>query len=279
MDLRKFVDALRPLPGWIGGGILDWYQLGLRNPRDATTYYGATIHCDPVDSIQRSLIYYGVWEPAISRIVERSLAPGDLFVDIGANIGYDTLLAATRADVVAIEAAPHIYRKMLHNLDRNPELARRVRAVNVAVSDHAGELDLYDFGPRNIGATTTLPSRHGKKCATVAAAPLLDILSAEELARVRLIKMDVEGAETVILNDIFDHLEAFSDDMSIIFEANPEDDRSAFNVLFKRIQQNFVAYEVPNGYSNAWYLKWKDGPLNELHTAPARRTDILLTRG
>jgi len=278
MDLRKFVDALRPLPGWIGGGILDWYQLGLRNPRDATTYYGATIHCDPVDSIQRSLIYYGVWEPAISRIVERSLAPGDLFVDIGANIGYDTLLAATRADVVAIEAAPHIYRKMLHNLDRNPELARRVRAVNVAVSDHAGELDLYDFGPRNIGATTTLPSRHGKKCATVAAAPLLDILSAEELARVRLIKMDVEGAETVILNDIFDHLEAFSDDMSIIFEANPEDDRSAFNVLFKRIQQNFVAYEVPNGYSNAWYLKWKDGPLNELHTAPARRTDILLTR-
>jgi len=150
--------------------------------------------------------------------------------------------------------------------------------VNVAVSDRVGELDLYDFGPRNIGATTTLPSRNGKKCATVEAAPLLDILSAEELARVRLIKMDVEGAETTILNDIFDHIEAFSENMNIIFEANPEDDRSAFNELFERIQQNFVAYEVENGYSNAWYLKWKDGPLNELHTAPARRTDILLTR-
>ncbi|UCZ63150.1 FkbM family methyltransferase [Mycolicibacterium phocaicum] len=278
MDLRKFVDALRPLPGWIGGGILDWYQLGLRKPRDATTYYGATVHCDPVDSIQRSIIYYGVWEPAISRIIESSLAPGDLFVDIGANIGYDAMLAATKADVVAIEAAPHIYRKMLRNLDRNPELADHIRAVNVAVSDHVGELDLYDFGPRNIGATTTLPSRKGKKCATVGAAPLLDILSPEELARVRLIKMDVEGAETVILNDIFDHIDAFSENMSIVFEANPEDDQYAFDVLFKRIQQNFVAYEVENGYSNAWYLKWEEHPLTEIRTAPVRRTDILLTR-
>ncbi|MCX8561843.1 FkbM family methyltransferase [Mycolicibacterium mucogenicum] len=278
MDLRKFVDALRPLPGWIGGGILDWYQLGLRKPRDATTYYGATFHCDPVDSIQRSIIYYGVWEPAISRIIESSLAPGDLFVDIGANIGYDTMLAATRADVVAIEAAPHIYRKLLHNLDRNPELAGRVRPVNLAVSDRVGELDLYDFGPRNIGATTTLPSRNGKKCATVTAAPLLDILSAEELARVRLMKIDVEGAETTILNDVFDHIDAFPENMSIIFEANPEDDQSAFDVLFKRIQQNFAAYEVENGYSNAWYLKWREHPLTEIRTAPVRRTDILLTR-
>ncbi len=278
MDLRKFADSLRPLPGWIGGGILDWYQLGLRKPRDATTYYGATVHCDPVDSIQRSIIYYGVWEPAISRIIESSLAPGDLFVDIGANIGYDSMLAATKADVVAIEAAPHIYRKLLHNLDRNPELADHIRPVNVAVSDRVGELDLYDFGPRNIGATTTLPSRRGKKCATVAAAPLLDILSAEELARIRLIKMDVEGAETTILNDIFDHIDVFPENMSIIFEANPEDDQPAFDVLFKRIQQNFVAYEVENGYSNAWYLKWRERPLTELRTTPVRRTDILLTR-
>lgn len=278
MDPRKFADALRPLPGWVGGGILDWYQLGLRKPRDATSYYGATFHCDPVDSIQRSIIYYGVWEPAISRIIENTLDPGDLFVDIGANIGYDAMLAATRADVVAIEAAPHIYRKMLHNLGRNPELAGRIRPVNVAVSDHAGELDLYDFGPRNIGATTTLRSRNGKKCATVAAAPLLDILSAAELARIRLIKMDVEGAETTILNDILDHIDAFSANMNIVFEANPEDDQAAFGVLFKRIQQNFAAYEIANGYSNAWYLKWKDRPLKELHAAPARRTDIQLIR-
>ena len=90
--------------------------------------------------------------------------------------------------------------------------------------------------------------------------------------------MDVEGAETVILNDIFDHIDAFSENMSIIFEANPEDDQPAFDVLFKRIQQNFVAYEVENGYSNAWYLKWRERPLTEIRTAPVRRTDILLTR-
>jgi hypothetical protein len=151
--------------------------------------------------------------------------------------------------------------------------------VNVAVSDHVGQLDLYEFGPDNIGATTTLASRQGTKCATVAAAPLLEVLTADELSRVRMIKMDVEGAEPTILNDILDHLDDYPTAMEIIVEANPEDDLAGFSRLWKRLTTaGFTAWDIENHYSNAWYLKWRPSPLRRLTARPWRRRDLLLTR-
>ena len=82
----------------------------LRPEHLATTYFGARIYCDPRDLIQRMILHFGVWEPDVSRVIEQSLAPGDVFVDIGANIGYDTLLASScvgpTGRVVSIEASP-----------------------------------------------------------------------------------------------------------------------------------------------------------------------------
>jgi hypothetical protein len=95
---------------------------------------------------------------------------------------------------------------------------------------------LYEFGPQNIGATTTLPSRRGgRHCATVAASRLGDLLTADEKARVRLIKIDVEGAEPPVLHDILDHLDAYPADMDLIIEANPHDDPTMFRKVFKRL--------------------------------------------
>jgi hypothetical protein len=48
------------------------------------------------DWIQRNLYYFGLWEPNLSAWIESRLSPGDVFIDVGANIGYFTLLAANR---------------------------------------------------------------------------------------------------------------------------------------------------------------------------------------
>lgn len=111
---------------------------------------------------------FGTWEPDISAAIEKYLDRG-LFVDVGANIGYYTLFAASRKlDVVAIEAAPATFQKLSNNVRRNG--AENVRLVQKAVSDKAGELTIYEVHPFNIGAATTVKGLGHTKITTVEAA-------------------------------------------------------------------------------------------------------------
>src|SRR5208282_4953475 len=75
-----------------------------------TTYFGAHMYCNTSDLIQFFIFHFGVWEPDVSRVIERNLDLGDVFVDAGANVGYYTLLGSRRVGpsgkVISIEASP-----------------------------------------------------------------------------------------------------------------------------------------------------------------------------
>ncbi|MFO1157458.1 MAG: FkbM family methyltransferase [Reyranellaceae bacterium] len=248
----------------------------------ARTYFGARLFCNTSDLLQRMILSFGVWEPDVSKVVERSLQPGDVFVDIGANIGYDALLAAhlvgPSGRVVAIEALPQTFVLLRRNLELNA--ADNVRAVNVAVSNKNATVELYEVSPHNIGAVTTLAARGAKPLATVEAKPLAGILTSEEIPRLRLVKMDIEGGEPAVLHDILDHLDLYPPALEIIVEASPQDDQPAWRAIFERLgAAGFAAYEIDNSYEAAWYLKWrKPGALRRTDSVPARQQDLLLTR-
>jgi FkbM family methyltransferase len=249
----------------------------------ATTYFGARLYCNPLDLIQRMILHFGVWEPDVSRVIEQNLAPGDVFVDIGANIGYDTLLAASRVGpqgtVVSIEASPRTFALLQRNIAANP-FAANVRAVNAAVSDSPGTLDLYEVNEANIGAATTLASRGGKRMASVEALPLELILAPHELALLRLIKMDVEGAEPPILRHLLAQIALYPPTLEIIVEASPDDDPDAWCDVFERMHAaGFTAWAIENDYELEWYLKWRrPAKLQRIDTMPTRQQDLLFTR-
>lgn len=249
----------------------------------ATTYFGARLYCNPQDLIQRMILYFGVWEPDVSRVIERNLSPGDVFVDIGANIGYDTLLASSRVGpagrVVSIEASPRTFALLQRNLAANPS-SSNVRAVNAAVSDRPGTLDLYEINEGNIGAATTLASRGGTLMASVPALPLEGILAPDELARLRLIKMDVEGAEPPILRHLLEQLPSYPVAMDIVVEASPDDDLDAWREVFDRLRASgFTAWAIENEYEFDWYLRWRrPAELRRVDTMPTRQQDLLFTR-
>ena len=52
-----------------------------------------SMRLNKVDLVNLYLYYFGVWEPGLTQVVTRALRPGDVFVDVGANLGYYTLLA------------------------------------------------------------------------------------------------------------------------------------------------------------------------------------------
>ena len=248
-----------------------------------TTYFGTRLHCNPRDLIQRMVLYFGVWEPDVSHVIQQNLKGGDVFVDIGANIGYDTLLASTRVGaagrVVSIEASPRTFALLQRNLALNPG-ATNVRAVNVAVSDRPGRLDLYEQDEGNIGAATTLASRGGSLMASVDALPLDKILTTEEVQKLRLIKMDVEGAEPPILRHLLDGLASYPPTMDIVVEASPEDDPAAWRDVFERLRAaGFSAWAIENDYELEWYLRWRrPAALQRVDALPEHQQDLLFTR-
>jgi FkbM family methyltransferase len=249
----------------------------------ATTYFGARIYCNPLDLIQRMILHFGVWEPDVSQVIEQNLAPGDVFVDVGANIGYDTLLASSRVGsagrVVAIEASPRTFALLQRNLAAN-DSSSNVRAVNAAVSDRPGTLELYEVNAGNIGAATTLASRGGTLMASVEALPLEQILTPQERSRLRLIKMDVEGAEPPILRHLLEHLSTYPATMDIVVEATPDDDPEAWRDVFDRMRAaGFTAWAIDNDYELEWYLRWRrPSALHRIDTMPVRQQDLLFTR-
>lgn len=121
-----------------------------------------------------------------------ALATGDTFVDLGANIGYFTLLASRlvggHGRVVAIEASPSIFSQLQSNLTLNR--VRNVRAVNVAIADHERTVKLYRGPTWNVGQTTVLETADYDVEGEVAAASLSVVLHPEELRSARLMGQD-----------------------------------------------------------------------------------------
>jgi len=282
---RPAVDLIKSLPTPLGVFLLRIHNVLLRRftpPRQGNTYFGAEILCDPNDLIQRSILNFGVWEPNISYWIGRILRPGDVCIDVGANIGYDTLLASSvvgaAGKVVAIEAAPRIFSLLEQNVRVNR--ATNVRLVNAAVSDRRQTLTLYSGGVRNIGATTTLASRGFPVETTVEAWALAQLLSPQEIASAKLIKIDIEGGELPVLKGLLAEVSRFPREIVVIVEASWQDNPAEWESVFAQfVAAGFAAYEIENHYSLEWYLNWRTpSALTQVFSCPRAQTDLLFSR-
>ena len=167
----------------------------------ARTNYGAVLSGTTFDALQSHVYYFGTWEPQVEAVIRRTLKPGDTFLDIGANVGYFSMLAAhlvgPSGNVVAFEASSRILRMLQENVERNG-FSERIRLVHAAVADRETILSLHDGPSQNCGMTSLLRSGEGGS-EQVRAATLGALLKAGEKSSARLIKIDVEGAEGLVL--------------------------------------------------------------------------------
>jgi FkbM family methyltransferase len=249
----------------------------------ATTYFGAQMECNPRDYVQGFILLFGVWEPDVSITIEDSLQPGDTLLDIGANVGYDALLGATRVgpsgSVIAVEASRRTAEMLRANIALN-RFEDRITVRNVAASDRRGTLQLFEVSPSNIGAATTIASRGGTAIDSVEALPLRDILSPSQAKSIAVIKIDVEGAEPPILRDLAEHIADFPRLRHILVEASSGENRQEWREIFDRLRElGFDAHTVANEYSYRWYLKWRRRePTRRIDQPPPSQVDILFSR-
>ncbi len=156
---------------------------------------GFTIYADAADCEVGAAVLQGAYEPHVSRVFRELLRPADHVVDVGANIGYFSLLAASlvgpNGSVLAVEPNPRNVR--LLEASRRANGFAQVTVAQVAASDRIGLLALH--AAHSNGTTGDLPGEAAALLAaeTVPALPIDRLLDADR--PIRLIKADVEGAE------------------------------------------------------------------------------------
>lgn len=148
---------------------------------------------DTQDFIQRTIYLTGVWDDGAAAAVRRRLKPGELFVDVGANVGYFSLLAAKLGGrVIAFEPNPECRAVFAHNIALNGFRNIDVRATGIA--DRRGQDVLHVESEENLGAGS-LKSVGGNSFA-VEVDTLDGQLAGESPA---IVKLDIEGAELMAL--------------------------------------------------------------------------------
>jgi FkbM family methyltransferase len=189
---ERWADRIKQWPAVLNDALLR---------REVVLAHDVRMQVGIVDHIERQLWLQGVWDRPVKQVLESVLAPGDAYIDLGANIGYFTLLASRLVGreglVVAVEPSVRALRKLTHHLWLNK--CGNVLLLSCAAADvwRRGELGLATES--NIGGSSVV-AKGTPPCAmeSVWLAPLDDLLQGTDV-RPKLIKLDLEGFELAAL--------------------------------------------------------------------------------
>lgn len=174
-------------------------------PFTLNTTYGTFLCCDQSGPLQ----FLPNWETEVKKVIRQR--ERGTFVDVGANIGFYSVMAAKQGNtVIAIEPNPSAYRSLLRNIKSNG-LESRILALNQAAWSENRWLRLECGKESDLSKIGTVGSR-------VQAVALDDVLSGVSPT---LVKIDVEGSESHVLQGMTKTMALHHP--TIVFEALGQD--------------------------------------------------------
>jgi len=199
-ELRVRQSAVRPAPLYMGN-----------DTALCTTAFGAKLLVDTTDVVLAPwLLSDGVWEAHLTEWLRKTLRPGDVFVDVGANVGYFTVLGGhlvgPTGRVVAVEAHPRLAGLVQRNAVMNGMYGwvtthqAAAWSTPTSLSFHVRLHSSSGSSAGSIGADRLAHFHDREEVVEVTAIALDDVLA--YLPRVDVIKIDVEGAELQALRGL-----------------------------------------------------------------------------
>lgn len=200
----------------IGGRLIDFSRIDFSNPDvnyyykygwEEVTYWSNLYH--------KELNYYG---PGVE--------PGDIFVDIGANIGMSSVCAEIMgaSEIYSVEPDPEVFKALEMNKGEN------WKCYQYAISDHIGYIDV-DVWPQNVIKTNVM-------CVT-----LDDFVHSLPVDHIDYMKVDIEGWEDSVFSitkqSTFDKIRKF------FIEHHGGDNQQI---------QNFMDIFRKAGFNNEWLV-------------------------
>lgn len=205
----------RPCPQWsryYGGGrtvrerLRDQWFAALAAPETLRWIDGLAVRILPGEQLSRAIYVSGTYEPNTLCVLRRLLQPGDTFVDVGANTGVISLIGSrwvgANGRVYSFEPSLREFEHLTRNLETNT--AMNITPVRLAVSSGSGRAALRVAQPSHAGLNTLggafpyagIDTDHIE---TVETTTLDAFVDAQRIARVAVLKVDVEGAEAAVL--------------------------------------------------------------------------------
>lgn len=152
--------------------------------------------------IQQHIYFLGYFDPIGIKFIKNQLYEGEIFIDIGANVGAYSLVASRfvgrSGKVIAFEPASKSFLRLTKNISING--LKNIIAERKAVLDKNTRIDLYVSGNHNLGMTSIF--HHDSESGiteNVEAVTLDDYVEKNEISRINTVKIDIEGSEMLSL--------------------------------------------------------------------------------
>lgn len=203
MRRGEWLTRMRPLE------LALFVKWALRVRRIKAEAQGIKLWVDPASNFGKRVLREGNYEADLTSAVGKLLEPGQTFVDVGANEGWFSMLAAklvgSSGRVLACEPQERLWPVIAKNIFLNG--FANVQLLPFAVAEQPGEamINLYpslNTGSSNISNT----KRRWETQQRIKLLPLTEILGSLRGGNIDLIKVDVEGFEHKVLLSAGDHL-------------------------------------------------------------------------
>lgn len=200
--------------------MLAWIRFRLSPETIHESEFGERYIINPHSYVERT-IKEGIFETKRAAYLRQVLGPADVFIDIGANIGFFTMIAAPKgASVHAFEPDPNNYQRLVHNAQLNGFNDSQVKMYPCALGDESGEVVLRRPLNDNYGMSSIVLD-FATDGVRVPLKRLDDVLSPPACRCV--IKVDVEGAELQVLDGAKSFLEKMAPGSLWLVEVHAED--------------------------------------------------------
>ena len=215
---QRFAYVLRKLVLQNQLRVIDGETLGIR-----ARFY-------PLDNLgdRLSLFFPKVFEAEEFAFLSETLTFDSVFIDIGANSGFYSLIAAKiideRGKIIAVEPNPVMIERLRMNIDLNGKRSI-IEVIPLGLADREMEFELA-LDPTNLGGSTIAPTSHKHKV-KIKCIPLLEALRGK-VDRIDVLKIDIESADALVMNAFFKSAPKALYPRFVIIETNEGLDMKSF---------------------------------------------------
>ena len=219
------------------------------------TNFSFKIYCDRRDVIGQTIIETGQWEGLMSRTIQASLSPGDCAMDIGANMGYDSLLMSqavgATGSVIAFEPDHNNLRRLLENT-KNLQF-QNVAIVSLALADIESLARIEIASIENTGRSNLRQVESNSLSQPVLISRLGNILELEKPIDISFAKIDVEGFEFKVIKGMGNYLDNIQALTCEINHEFLEQCGSSAKELFGHMNENgFISFCAEANSNDRW---------------------------